>query len=126
SLQALNLDLIQQAPNAYLLRPANAPNPGAGAEIYQPGANVRSGLVIYGLRHVAAAEMARLLAPFARQGVTVQPERSRELLILSGPSDQIQSLVRTIDLLDVDWLEGISFGIVPLQYADPDGLISDL
>lgn len=123
---ALGLELIEQAPNAFLLRPALTTAEGQGAEVFRPGANLRSGMVIYGLRYVSAAEMSRLLQPFARQGVAVQPERTRELLILTGPPDQIATLVRTIELLDVDWLQGMSFGIVALEYANPDTLIGEL
>lgn len=126
SVAALNLELIEQAPNVYLLRPVHVQTEGEAAQVYQPGANLRAGLVIYGLRHVSATEMVRLLQPFARQGVSVQAERARELLILSGPPDQIAGLARTIELLDVDWLEGMSFGIVPLDYAAPDALLGEL
>jgi general secretion pathway protein D len=122
----MGLDLVQQAPNAFVLRPINPPAEGQGAEVYRPGQNVRSGAVIYGLRHVSATEMARLLQPFARPGVTVQPENTRELLILSGPAHEIQSLASTIELLDADWLEGVSFGVAPLDYADPEALIGEL
>ncbi|MBL8537057.1 MAG: hypothetical protein JNM59_06600 [Hyphomonadaceae bacterium] len=122
---ALGLELVEQAPNSFLLRPALTAE-AQGAEVFRPGANLRSGMVIYGLRFVSAAEMSRLLQPFARQGVSVQPERTRELLILTGPPDQIATLVRTIELLDVDWLQGMSFGIVALEYANPDTLIGEL
>lgn len=126
AVETLGLDLVEQAPRAYLLRPARSQNEGAGAELYQPGVNTRSGLVIYGLRYVSATEMARLVQPLARQGVTVQPERSREILFLSGDPAAVGSLVQTIELLDVDWLEGMSFAMVPLDYAEPEALISEL
>lgn len=126
SVAALGLELIAQAPNAYLLRPVENQAENRGAELYRPGLNSRAGLVIYGLRYVAAQEMARLLQPLSRQGVTVTAERSREILFLSGPPDQIQSLARTIEVLDVDWLAGISLGIVPLEYAEPEALIAEL
>jgi general secretion pathway protein D len=126
SLATLGLELIEQAPNAYVLRPAENQAENRGAELYRPGLNSRSGLVIYGLRYVSAQEMARLLQPLTRQGVTVTAERAREILFLSGSPDQIQSLARTIEVLDVDWLAGISLGIVPLEYADPEALISEL
>jgi general secretion pathway protein D len=126
TIATMGLDLVRQGPNAFVLRPINTPTEGQGAEVYQPGQNVRAGAVIYGLRHVSAREMERLLQPFARQGVTVQPENTRELLILSGPAHEIQSLVSTIEILDVDWLQGVSFGVAPLDYADPEALIGEL
>ncbi len=84
SLSAMNLELIEQSPNAYLLRPALTTAEGAPAEVVWPGAQTRSGLVIYGLRYVSAAEMQRMIQPLTRQGVTVRGDRNREMLILSG------------------------------------------
>ena len=126
SVESLGLELVRQGANSYVLRPLPHEAGGPNAEIFQPGVNTHSGLVIYGLRHVSAAEMARLLQPFSHQGVTVQPEQTREILILSGPPDQVQALTRTIELLDVDWLDGVSFAIAPLEYADPAALIGEL
>ncbi|KAF0174205.1 MAG: proteinral secretion pathway protein D [Alphaproteobacteria bacterium] len=126
SVQPLGLELVDQGPNAYLLRPARTQAQGAGAEVFRPGAQTQSGFVIYGLRYVAAADMTRLLQPIARQGVTIQSERNREMLILSGPPDQVESLVRTIEILDVDWLDGMSFALAPLEYADPETLIAEV
>lgn len=123
----LGLELIEQTPNAYLLRPrAAASDPNAAAQVYQPGAQTHGGVVIFGLRHVSASAMARLVQSFARSGVTIQPETTRELLILTGAPDQIDSLVRTIELLDVDWLDGMSFGIAPLTYSDPERVVEEL
>jgi general secretion pathway protein D len=126
SVQAMGLELIEQAPNAFLLRPQANSAEGASPQVHQFGQQTHSGLVIYGLRFVPATDMARLLQPFTGQGVVVQPERNREMLILSGPPDQVRTLVQTIELFDVDWLEGMSFGVAPLEYANPATLIEEL
>jgi general secretion pathway protein D len=126
SVAAIGLQLIEQSPNVYLLRPAPDQSEASSAEVFRPGLQTNSGLVVYGLRFVSATEMVRLLQPFLRSGVTAQAERNREMLILTGPPSQVQSLVGTISLLDVDWLQGMSFGLVPLQYAEPEQLITEL
>ncbi len=124
---SIGLELVEQGPNTFLLRPrATDPNAQGAPTIYRPGAQSLSGLVIFGLRYVSAQEMTRLLQPFARNGVTVSPEPTREMLILSGSPAQVESLVRTIELLDVDWLAGMSYGLVPLEYSDPATLIEEL
>jgi general secretion pathway protein D len=127
ALAAIDVELIEQSPGAYLVRPSAGAGQQAGTPaIHRPGQATRAGLVILGLQHVSATEMTRLLLPFARNGVTVQPESSRELLILSGPPEQVQSLIQTVELLDVDWLAGMSFGLVPLEYSEPEQLIEEL
>ncbi len=127
AVKVIGLDLTDQGNNTYLLQPERrADGRSAPPTVYQPGVEARTGLMIMGLRYVSAGEMVHLLAPFARNGVTVQPETSREMLIMSGPPDAVDAMVRTAELLDVDWLQGMSFGIVPLDYSDPDGLIAEL
>lgn len=124
---SIGLELVEQGSNTYVLRPrATDPNAQGAPTIYRAGAQNLSGLVIFGLRYVSAQEMTRLLQPFARNGVTIHPEPTREMLILSGPPAQVESLVRTIELLDVDWLAGMSYGLVPLEYTDPATLIEEL
>ena len=127
ALKAIGLDLIDQGHNAYLLQSEHRADSRASAPtVYRPGTDARSGLVIMGLRYVSAAEMLRLLQPLARSGVTVQAESTREMLIMNGPPDGVDAVVKTVELLDVDWLQGMSFGIVPLDYSDPDTLIDEL
>ncbi|MBL8551353.1 MAG: hypothetical protein JNJ73_15315 [Hyphomonadaceae bacterium] len=125
SLAAIDVELVETSPGAYLVRPA-ASQSGGSPVVHRAGGLTRAGVVIVGLRFVSATEMTRLLQPFARNGVTVQPETSRELLILSGPPDQVQNLVQTIELLDVDWLDGVSFALAPLEYTEPAALIEEV
>ncbi|MFO1015791.1 MAG: secretin N-terminal domain-containing protein [Caulobacteraceae bacterium] len=128
ALKPLGVEIVQQGPNAYFVRRMEAVNP-SGAQtpsVYQPGMQIRSGVVILGLRYVSATEMVRLLQPFLKGGATVQPETTREMLVISGPQDAVRVVVETVQLFDVDWLKGMSFGVVPLQYSDPASVIEDL
>lgn len=123
TLKPLGLDLIDQGRNAYVLQPASK---AIGAGGPRPGIDMRGGLVLMGLEHVAAAEMARLLKPLERNGASVQADSAREVLIITGPPGDVQVLVSTAQTLDVDWLQGMSYGIVTLEYADPDVTIDEL
>jgi general secretion pathway protein D len=126
SLAAIDVELVEQSPGSYLVRPAGGAGGSGPPAVHRAGALTRAGAVIISLRYVSATEMARLLQPFARNGVNVQPETTRELLILTGPPEQVQGLVQTVELLDVDWLEGISFAMAPVENADPAALIEEL
>lgn len=126
SLEPLGFDLVETAPRSYLLRPLRISSDVPVAEAFQPGAQSRSGLVIYGLKHVSAAEMARLAQPLAPAGVSIIPDKNREILIIAGPPDAASGLARSIELLDVDWLAGMSYALVPVSKSDPVALIGEL
>ncbi|MDX1540541.1 MAG: type II secretion system secretin GspD [Geminicoccaceae bacterium] len=78
------------------------------------------------LRFVSAAEIAEILAPFAPTGGSVQIDPDRNLLILAGSAEQIRTLSDLVQIFDVDWLEGMSFGLFPLQAAEAERLVGEL
>lgn len=78
------------------------------------------------LRFVAAAEMERILKPIASPSAIVRVDRARNLLTLSGSRREIDSLMEAVRLFDVDWLKGMSFGLIPVKSADPKEIASEL
>lgn len=78
------------------------------------------------LRFVSAAEMERILKPIASPGSIVRVDRARNLLTLSGSRREIDSLMEAIQIFDVDWLKGMSFGLAPVKSADPKAIASEL
>ena len=86
-----------------------APVSGSG----RPGFGVQ----IVPLRYVSAAEIARLLQPFAYSSDSIQVDTSRNLLLLAGGADQLETLKDLAAVFDVNWLEGMSFGLFPLETA---------
>ena len=70
------------------------------------------------LKWVGAAEMAKILEPFAKDAQAVRPDITRNLLILSGTEEELRHLRETIDLFDIDWMAGMSAGVFTLQNAD--------
>jgi general secretion pathway protein D len=87
-----------------------------------PGFTVR----VVPLRYVSASQVAEILAPFAPPGGTLQVDAPRNLLLIAGSPDQIATLSDLIATFDVDWLEGMSIGLYPLQYADAERLAAEL
>ncbi len=90
------------------------------------GGGVGYGMQIVPLRNVAAGEIEKVIKPIVPQGSTVRVDKSRNLLILTGPRYRLDQVLETVDILDVDWLKGMSFGLFPLQYADASALVKDL
>ena len=78
------------------------------------------------LQHVSAAELQKVIEPFVPDGSTLRTDAARNLLILSGPKYRIDELLATVRTFDVDWLNGMSFAMFKLQYADAATLVEEL
>ncbi len=78
------------------------------------------------LKYIAATEMAKILEPYVREGAIVQADQFRHMIFLAGTPEELRNYLRTVEIFDVDWLEGMSVGIFPLQTVDVDSIISEL
>ena len=78
------------------------------------------------LRFVSAVEMARILEPFAPPDSVIRADTARNLLLFAGSVDELASLSETVRVFDVDWLEGMSFGLFPTQYVEAATLAREL
>lgn len=78
------------------------------------------------LDYIAPAEMQKLLEPFARQGAVVSADNSRGLLVLAGTPQELANYLETIRIFDVNWLEGMSVGIFPLQRVEAQTIVEEL
>lgn len=84
------------------------------------------GVVIYPAQNVSAAELLRLLSPLAGSGAQVRIDPAREHLYLSGDPTSVNSLLRTAQMFDVDWMRTRNFQFVPLRYAAPKEMVDQL
>ena len=78
------------------------------------------------LRYVAAAEMEKILKPYARPNAIVGIEPSRNVITIGGSRAELQNYLRTVEIFDVDWLSGMSVGVFPLQSGKASKVVSDL
>ena len=108
---------IDQASTTGLI-PDVQPVPGAG----RPG----FGLQVAPLSYVSAAEVARLLEPFASPSDAIQVDTARNLLLLRGTAEQLTTLRELLAIFDVDWMQGMSFGLFPLEIAPSPQLAKEL
>jgi general secretion pathway protein D len=92
------------------------------ADAGTPGFAVR----VVPLRFVSATAMAPVLEPFTPPGGGVQIDPARNLIILAGLPDQLGTLSSLITMFDVDWLQGMSFGLFPLDNAPAAQLVEEL
>ncbi|MDR0588775.1 MAG: type II secretion system secretin GspD [Burkholderiales bacterium] len=78
------------------------------------------------LRYVSASEMAKILEPFAKEAAALRADDKRNLMILSGTESELQHLIETVALFDVDWMEGMSSAIFTLRNSDAKEVAQEL
>lgn len=84
------------------------------------------GIQVVPLQHVSAAELESVIIPFVPDGSSLTVDATRNVLILSGPSYRLDDLLATIRMFDVDWLEGMSFAMFRLEYADAASVAEEI
>lgn len=77
-----------------------------------------SGTVIVPLNHIAAAEMAKILAPISPKEAIVYVDSMRNLLVLQGSKAQLGGWLEMVEAFDVDFLSGMSLGVFVLENAN--------
>ena len=70
--------------------------------------------------------MEKMLAPVALTENILRVDEVRNVLVLSGTEDELEALQDVIDIFDVDWLSGMSFGLFRLRFVDPQTIIETL
>ncbi len=84
------------------------------------------GIYVVPLQFVSAPEMEKVLQPFAPDGGILRVDEARNLLLLAGTGQEIETLLSVVRTFDVDWLSGMSFGLYPLEYVDAKTLAGEL
>jgi general secretion pathway protein D len=96
--------------------------PQIGSAEYARGYEVRA----VPLQYIAPEEMAKILDPYVREGAILQADSFRNMIFLAGTREELRNYLRTVEIFDVDWLEGMSVGIFPLQTVDVESIILEL
>src|SRR5690242_4600528 len=85
-----------------------------------------NGVRIVPLKFVSATEVARVLEPMVPKGAIVQADDARNILGLKGSPPEIESMLDTISIFDVDVMRGMSFAVVPVKSPQPEKLADEL
>jgi general secretion pathway protein D len=85
-----------------------------------------NGVRIVQLKFVAATEVARVLEPMVPKGAIVQADDGRNILGLKGSPAEVDSMLDTISIFDIDVLKGMSFAVVPVKSPQPEKLADEL
>ncbi|HSS63229.1 MAG TPA: type II secretion system secretin GspD [Gammaproteobacteria bacterium] len=115
-------DLYHVVPRESALRGLTSPQLGNTTAPLPRGYSVR----VVPLRYVSAGEMQKILEPFVTAGNIVRVDTQRNLLILAGTGQEIETLLETVAVFDVDWIAGMSVALFTPDFVDAKTLASDL
>jgi general secretion pathway protein D len=84
------------------------------------------GIHVIPLRFTSAASLREVLEPFVPPGRVLRVDTARNLLVFSGTGAEAAEFQDLVDVFDVDWMAGRSFGLFPVQYANPKTVAGEL
>ena len=102
----------------------NAPSVGVGrsGQSIPPGFQLR----VVPLRYVGVAEMQKVIEPLMPPKSVIRADESRNLLLLAATADELQSVLETISIFDVDFMRGMSVGLYPLKNVEAGTVAEEL
>ena len=78
------------------------------------------------LLYIGVQEMQKILTPLLPPKAVVRTDVYRNLLLVAGTSRELENILDTISIFDVDFLKGLSVGIYPLSNVDSATVIKEL
>ncbi len=113
-------EMVRIVPTAKALSGAGTPT--VARSLGAPGFQVQ----VIPLRYIAADEMGKILEPLAKKQTVVRVDPRRNLIIVAGAAPDLARVNEVVSLFDVDWLQGMSFGLFPIRYTDPDTIAGEI
>ncbi len=116
-------DVYRVVPLAKALAEVRVSQLGDSTLSLPPGFSVR----VVPLHYVSADEMAQILEPIVTgNNQLLRVDSSRNLLILAGSGGDIERLLETIHMFDVDRMAGMSVALFTPDFVDAETLATDL
>ena len=111
---------IEPAANA--LRGISAPRLGKSGQNLPAGYQIR----IVPLKFIGVKEAQEILKPVMDPKALIRADAARNLLMIAGTSEELENLMDTIHLFDVDWMKGMSAGLFTLQNTEVETILSEI
>ncbi len=120
--------VLVQSRGIYRIAPADQAATGVVSTGQAPSAGAvgGNGIRVVSLKYVSATEVARVLEPMVPKGAIVQADDARNILGLKGSPAEIDSMLDSISIFDVDVMRGMSFAVVPVKTAQPEKMVDEL
>ncbi len=129
------LEMVLQLNNAVLVKSGNSyqiqlattaipssSSPKLSGSSLSPGFQIR----IIPLSFVGAKQMVDILKPLLAPTALLKTDVVRNLIMVTGTSEQLENIEETVNIFDVDTLQGLSFGLFHLNYVDPETINKEL
>jgi len=118
---------LVQAGGVYRAVPLEEASKESSAALARPGASQPGySIRVLPLKFIKAAELKPILDPFVPSGGVLQVDDPRNLLIVSGPSADLDGFAELVRQFDVDWFAGKSFAIYPLRVGKAKEIAGEL
>jgi general secretion pathway protein D len=120
--------VLVQSRGLYRIVPADQAATGVVSTGQAPSAGTigGNGIRVVSLKFVSATEVARVLEPMVPKGAIVQADDARNILALKGSPAEIDSMLDSISIFDVDVMRGMSFAVVPVKTSQPEKMVEEL
>jgi general secretion pathway protein D len=120
--------VLLQSRGIYRIAPADQAATGAIATGRGPrdGALGGNGVRVVQLKYVSATEVARVLEPMVPKGAIVQADDARNIVALKGSPGEIDTMLDSISIFDIDVMRGMSFAVVPVKTSQPEKMVDEL
>lgn len=112
----------------YRIAPADQSATGAVTTV-RDAANQQitgTGVRVVQLKYVSASEVARVLEPMVPKGAIVQADDARNIIALKGSPAEIDNMLDSVSIFDVDVMKGMSFAVVPVKAPQPEKMVDEL
>lgn len=97
-----------------------APTPRMG------GAGVGFESKIVPLHWISAAEMEKLVKPYARPSAIIDVDSTRNQITFAGSQEELRNYLRIVDTFDVDWMASMTVALIPVPSGRASTLAADL
>ncbi|MGX2039062.1 type II secretion system secretin GspD [Methylocaldum sp. MU1018] len=105
---------------------ATADAPGARLGIAGQSLPAGYQLRVVPLRYVGVQEMQKVIEPMMPPKSIVRADENRNVMVLAGTGEELEGVLETIRMFDVDFMQGMSVGLYPLKNVEPAMLTEEL
>ncbi|MEE9356369.1 MAG: type II secretion system secretin GspD [Methylococcaceae bacterium] len=127
-LEMNNAALVKSASGVYRIEPAATAQQGASVRKKSGSKPLRSGyqIRVFPLEYVGVQDMVEILNPILPPKAVTRVDTVRNMLVIAGTSQQLSNIQETIELFDVNMMDGMSFGLFPMKNAEATKVVEEL
>lgn len=125
----MNAAILVRDGDRYRIEPEASTIAGSvGARQGIPGRSLPNGYQLRAvpLRYVGVAEMQKVIEPIMPPKSIIRADDHRNVLLLAGTSEELEGILETIRLFDVDFMRGMSVGLYSLKNVEAPTLAEEL